>query len=282
MISNNKVSIVLPVHNGERFLARSIESCIAQTYADWELIVVDDASADRSAAIAEEFARKDPRISVIRHANNIKLPAALNSGFAKASGQYLTWTSDDNLYRPDALASMVEYLRANPDVGLVYCDCTLIDEQDQLIRERVVPEWDLAVELNPVGACFMYRREVMEVVGKYREDLFLCEDYDYWLRISARYPVRPLHQSLYLYRHHDRSLTATRQREIQQALHRTLRRNLPALKYLGAAKKAETYYVMAGRAWHRREWIEIVVCVWLSMMNSPGWFVGRLMGKMGR
>ena len=211
------VSIVLPVHNGARYLSTSIESCIEQTLASWELIIVDDASSDESPAIAARYAGLDPRIRVVTHATNVKLPAALNSGFARATGRYLTWTSDDNLYRPDALMEMVAFLDGRPDVGLVYCDCTIVDDEGREIRHRTVPDWDLALELNPVGACFLYRADVMNSVGTYSEDLFLCEDFDYWLRISAKYRVEPLHRDLYLYRHHEKSLTARRQAEIQVA-----------------------------------------------------------------
>ena len=100
MSENALVSIVLPVYNGARFLAEAIQSCLAQTYPHWELIVVDDCSTDDSPQIVAGFAADDARIRVIRHAHNRKLPGALNTGFDAARGEYLTWTSDDNLLPP--------------------------------------------------------------------------------------------------------------------------------------------------------------------------------------
>src|SRR5262245_61923913 len=93
------VSIVLPTYNGSRFLAESIQSCLDQTYPDFELIIVDDCSTDVTPAIIAEFSARDSRVHTVRHEKNKKLPGALNTGMALSRGRFLTWTSDDNLYR---------------------------------------------------------------------------------------------------------------------------------------------------------------------------------------
>ncbi|HEY7975548.1 MAG TPA: glycosyltransferase family 2 protein, partial [Ktedonobacterales bacterium] len=97
------ISITLPVYNGARFLPESLASIVAQTYTNWELICVDDTSTDATPTVLAEWAARDARIHVIRHEVNKRLPGALNTGFAAARGELLTWTSDDNRYRPDAL-----------------------------------------------------------------------------------------------------------------------------------------------------------------------------------
>jgi len=79
-----KVSIVLPVYNGAKYLRESVDSCLAQTFSNWELIIVNDCSTDESSAIAEEYAAKDERIRVIHNETNLKLPASLNAGFCQA------------------------------------------------------------------------------------------------------------------------------------------------------------------------------------------------------
>ena len=93
-----KISVVLPVYNGERYLRESLDSILAQTMGDFELIVVDDCSTDATSVILAEYAVRDSRIRIIRNAENQKLPRSLNIGFAEARGEYLTWTSDDNVY----------------------------------------------------------------------------------------------------------------------------------------------------------------------------------------
>ena len=123
-----KVSIVLPVYNGEVYLRQAIESVLAQTYENWELIIVDDCSTDGSPAIMDEYAGWDARIKVVHNKENQKLPESLNIGFRQAEGDYFAWTSDDNMYKPDAIETMVSVLDARPQYGLVYCDMDYIDD----------------------------------------------------------------------------------------------------------------------------------------------------------
>ena len=175
MNKNPKISIVLPCYNGAKMIGEAIESVIAQTYKDWELIIVNDCSTDNTLEVAECYAAKDKRIRVLSNEKNSKLPATLNHGFREARGEYWTWTSDDNLLLPTMLEEMSGYLDTHPEVGMVVSDQYVIDEQGELIREVHVPE-DLNISLlsnNGVGASFMYRREVARQVGEYREDLFL-------------------------------------------------------------------------------------------------------------
>ena len=121
------VSIVLPVHNGSRYLDEAVASVARQTLTDWELILVDDASTDESPALIEAWTAANARISAVHLAENRKLPAALNEGFRRTTGVYWTWTSDDNVYAPEALGRMAAVLESRPDVDVVYTDYTLID-----------------------------------------------------------------------------------------------------------------------------------------------------------
>lgn len=100
------ISIVLPVYNGEKYLRESIDSILAQTYKNWELLIVDDCSTDSSSEIAKEYVSKDRRIYYYHNENNLRLPRNLNKGFSLARGNYLTWTSDDNRFKPTALEKM--------------------------------------------------------------------------------------------------------------------------------------------------------------------------------
>jgi glycosyltransferase involved in cell wall biosynthesis len=226
------VSIVLPVHNGQRFLREALDGCLAQTYADWELIVVDDASTDDTTAIVADYARRDPRIRVHRNPANLRLPASLNAGFALARGRYLTWTSDDNIHRPAALERLVAALEADPSLDLVYAHATTIDDEGHPVgKEPVGPPGQLALR-NCVGACFLYRRAVHNALGGYDETRVLVEDYDFWLRASAQFRLALLDDDLYLYRRHGASLTATRLAAITAAHEACLLDHLPRLPWL--------------------------------------------------
>jgi glycosyltransferase involved in cell wall biosynthesis len=233
------VSIVLPTYNGARYLLASVESCISQTFKDWELILVDDASTDSTASMVNECVKRDGRIRCIHNEQNRKLPGALNIGFAAARGRYFTWTSDDNRYRPSAIKRMLDVLEIHEDVEIVYADVTIIDEDEEEIGFARVAEPEQLAFGDCVGACFLYKREVHGVVGGYREECFLAEDYDFWLRASARFGLMPLHEDLYLYRVHERSLAARRVREIRDVTVSVLGYNLPTLKWMSPALHAE-------------------------------------------
>ncbi len=243
--STPRVSIVLPTYNGASFLTESIQSCLDQTYTDWELIAVDDASSDDTPQILGRFAARDPRIHIIRHDQNKRLPGALNTGFRAARGDYLTWTSDDNLYRPHALQTLVEFLDAHPDTDVVYADYSLIDAQGQVIKQETVADPRALVYKSVVRACFLYRRAVHEALGGYAEDLFLAEDYDFWLRASAQFTLTPLHRDLYLYRAHGSSLTDQYRPQVMIAREQTIVRNLPHLRWADRSDRARAYLHLA-------------------------------------
>lgn len=98
-----KVSIILPVYNGERYLEQSIRSVLNQTYTDLELVIVNDCSTDYTETIIMKFVNEDKRVKYIRNDENMKLPGSLNVGFSHATGEYYTWTSDDNMYQEQAV-----------------------------------------------------------------------------------------------------------------------------------------------------------------------------------
>lgn len=220
------ISIVLPVYNGEKFLRKSIESCLCQTYRNWELLIVDDGSTDRSAEIAKEYEEKDARIHYYRNEQNLKLPRTLNRGFSLAKGEYLTWTSDDNYYYDGAFEKMVNALEKD-NSEFVFAACSIIDEKENEISTISAPAdyrhaiWDY----DFVGACFMYTRKVYETIGGYDPELFLCEDYDYWLRIFALFKVSYVDEILYAYRFHDKALSVTHKEGQYDALERVLLKN---------------------------------------------------------
>lgn len=243
MSSAPLISIVLPTYNGTRYLREAVESCRAQTFTDWELILVDDASTDDTPALMREFAARDSRIRVVQNPVNSKLPKSLNRGFASAQGDFLTWTSDDNWYRPEALAKMLAHLQANPGVDVVYANYTVIDEAGapkKVGPPGAGPMADLLVR-NVVGACFLYRRQVQEQLGGYAEDLFLVEDYDFWLRASTRFQFTFLNEDLYLYRWHARSLSLQQRDNVRLAREKSLARNLDLMRWLPRAARARAW-----------------------------------------
>ena len=271
------VSIVLPTYNGSQYLEQAIQSVLKQTYPNWELIIVDDGSTDDTPNIISRYTALDPRVCSIRHPVNLRLPAALNTGFAQAKGEYLTWTSDDNYYRPNALATMVDFLEAHPEVDIVYTDCSVIDEGGNVIAYRkATPITDL-VWKNCVGPSFLYRRRVQEKLGPYSDELFLAEDYDFWLRAAAAgFQFQPLHVDIYCYRVHGKSLSSIERPNVRKVADKARARSVWKIKWLDRSAKAKVYFNLAKRSRDRQELIAMCKYLVVAAFYDPSIVLSRL------
>lgn len=241
--SEKLVSIVLPIYNGEKYMSLSIDSIINQTYSNWELIIIDDCSTDSTPEIAKAYADKDARISYYRNEVNLKLPKGLNRGFSIAKGDYLTWTSDDNLYLPEAIERMLNTLQEE-NTDFVFATCDVINENGEVVEIIKAPKNYKKAILSGdfVGACFMYTRKVYETIGEYNPDNFLVEDYDYWLKIFVKFDVSNIQDVLYQYRWHDGALTSTEKKErINDVCERVLINNVREYGKLGFLQKYYFY-----------------------------------------
>ncbi len=219
------VSVVLPVYNGEKYLDLAIKSVLNQTYSNWELIIVNDGSADKSNDIAQRYAGRIQGIRYINIAQNIRLPGALNAGFREACGEYYTWLSHDNVMLPEFLEIMIGELKENKKAAMVYGNMRLIDASGKIMRgygwyelpplsgNVILPSSvrDLNdVANNTIGAAFMYRAKAARFLGGYDCERFGIEDYDYWMRMNEIFDIAHTKNAepLYLYRIHKDSLTA--------------------------------------------------------------------------
>lgn len=212
---NKLVSIILPVYNGEKYLKSSIESCLNQSYKNIELIIINDTSSDSSGEIAEEYAKKLHNVQVIHNTTNLKLPASLNIGLSKAKGEYLTWTSHDNLYDKTAIEELISNINGN---DIVYSNYRRIDEDGNIISEINLPDINYLFIGNCIGASFLFTKSIYKKVGGYNKDLFLIEDYDFWVKAKLKGAnFFHLTKSLYSYRIHQSSLTNSRKNDILNA-----------------------------------------------------------------
>jgi glycosyltransferase involved in cell wall biosynthesis len=277
-MSEPVVSIVLPTYNGSRYLAESIDSCLAQTLPDWELIVVDDCSTDATPAIIADYVARDARIRSVRHERNRRLPGGLNTGMSLALGRYLTWTSDDNRYLPEAIAQMVAELEREPNIGLVYAPMEYIDAHGRVLGPAYSggPPDHLAFG-SPVGGCFLYRREVYQTIGEYDADLFLVEDWDYWIRVAGKFRLKALSQELYQFRLHDESLSRQRQDKFCRASRKLLERHLPEMNWLSPSARARGYLLAARQAWRIGDRRDALRHIGRAFRFSPMYSLRRLL-----
>jgi glycosyltransferase involved in cell wall biosynthesis len=194
------VSIVTPSLNQSRYIAEAIESVRAQTYREIEHVVVDGGSTDGTLALLETCSDVRWVSEPDRGQSH-----ALNKGFALARGEILGWLNADDAYEPHAVMEAVNALEG---FGLAYADVTRVDEDGSNPRRiRSRPAWDLWTELNEGNGVYspavFFTREAFEAVGGIDESLHLTMDYDLWVRIGKRFPVRHVDAVWALQRLHD-------------------------------------------------------------------------------
>jgi O-antigen biosynthesis protein len=220
------VSIALPVYDQAHLVDEAIEGVLSQTHANWELIVIDDGSTDDLEHRVRRYL-DEPRMLFLRQPNQ-RLPAALNHALDYARGDLLTWTSADNIMLPTQLARLIEELAGHPDAGLVYSNYWAIDDRGgtlddprfrphnrdpdspgliRLPSEVTIENFHRSGD-NFIGGSFLYRRAIGEIVGRYADDAFGGEDYDFWLRMHLVTHFRHVAEPLYKYRVHRDSLTS--------------------------------------------------------------------------
>ena len=192
------VSVVIPTYNYARFVGRAIDSVLAQAYAPVECVVVDDGSRDETPQV---LARYGDRIRAIRQENS-GLSAARNTGIRAARGEYVAVLDSDDYFRPDKLAKQVALIESAPGLGAVGCDVQHVDADGKELHRRhfVDPPAALDEQLRAVatrrawvggsGSGGLFPRSVFDQVGLFDETLRAAEDWDMWMRIAARFPIR--------------------------------------------------------------------------------------------
>ena len=206
------ISVIMPVRNAGAYLAPAVDSVLAQTFADFELIIINDGSTDGSPEIIEEYARADSRVRAFGQAGQ-GLVSALNRGLAKAAGRYLARMDSDDICLPQRFQAQVEALEARSELGVVGSAVLTIDDRDEVTGQRVYPHGSALRERLLHGdllchPAIMGRTELFRQAGGYRAYYQHCEDYDLWLRLSALAELDNLTEPLLLYRVHGDSVTS--------------------------------------------------------------------------
>lgn len=217
-----KVSVIMPVRDGERWVSEAIRSVRDQTLAAFELVVIDDGSTDATPDILVAAAAADPRIVVLQQQRD-GLVAALNRGLAAARAPLIARLDADDVALPDRLARQVDHMAAHPGVVLLGGWATIIDEQGRPKGREMRPSpKNLRATLmkkSPfIHPTVMFRAEAAHRVGGYHAAFEAGEDYDFWLRLADVGEIAILPELLIRYREHGGSVTRTRQlRQIYSA-----------------------------------------------------------------
>ena len=210
-----KISVLMSAYNSEKYIAEAIESILNQTFKDFEFIIINDGSTDKTAEIIEKYAKKDVRIRFVNNTKNQGIIAALNPGFAMCRGEYIARMDSDDISTPERLATQVAYLDAHPEVDLCSCGMELFGAKQEIwVREANVEDVKItALFHSPIlHASSMWRRASFERVGlRFLQEMVPAEDYDMWTRaMAAGLRLVNIPQVMYKYRiHPSRATTQT-------------------------------------------------------------------------
>lgn len=229
------ISIVIPVYNRELYVGAAIESILNQTMRDFELLVWDDGSTDRSLDIARHYAELDERVCVVAAEHQGFVPA-LKAAFAATTGTYIGSVDSDDELAPTALEETAAILDTHPEVGLVYTDYQVIDENGQdrgLGRRCHIPYSKDRLLVDFMTFHFrLLRRCVYEQVGGVDESFERAEDYDLCLKLSEVTAVQHVQKPLYYYRRHAGNMT----NQLLEQIKWSYKASLQALKRRGLDK----------------------------------------------
>ncbi|MEX0958149.1 MAG: glycosyltransferase family 2 protein [Burkholderiales bacterium] len=207
-----KITVLLSVHNGAEYLEAAIKSVLAQTLRDYEFLIIDDGSTDRTPEIIDSFL--ESRVRCIRHENNWGLIASLNEGLAKAQGKYVARMDADDICDPRRLELQVRLLDDKPAVGVVGSAVRLMDNKGRRGAVYLFPEhhdvisWALAFLCPLAHPTVMMRREVVVASGGYDASALHAEDYDLWEKLSTVTRLANLPLPLLNLRKHETSVTS--------------------------------------------------------------------------
>ncbi|NJO93748.1 MAG: glycosyltransferase [Hydrococcus sp. RM1_1_31] len=210
------ISLVITVYNRERYLAQAIESVLAQTFTDFELLIWDDGSSDRSVEIARNYEQQDKRIKVTA-APHTGRGQALRNAIATTTGKYLGIVDSDDLLACEALEETAALLNNQPQVGMVYTDYLVIDEIGAvkgLGKRCQIPYSFDRLLLDFMTFHFrLMRRSLYDTVGGVDPEFKAAQDYDLCLRLSEVTEIVQIKKPLYLYRNHADNISHTSQFE---------------------------------------------------------------------
>ncbi len=209
----------MSVHNGEAYLKACIDSILGQTFDDFEFIIVDDASADATAVLLDEYTRADIRVRLVTNKENLGLTKSLNIAIRKAQGEYIARMDADDISFPERFEKQVDFLDKNPEYGVVGAWAKVIDEKGEIIDEFA---WETdsktlkrnLIKWNPIiHSLAMIRKSVLDDAGLYDENFRYAQDYELWFRISRLSKMANIPDFLMSYRVSGKSITSSKNHE---------------------------------------------------------------------
>lgn len=206
------VSIIIPSYNSSKFLSETIDSVIAQSYGNWELIIVDDGSTDDTSHLVKRYLN-DVRIKYL-YQENSGVSAARNYGYQNSKGDFVAFLDSDDVWLPESIEKKYTYLHEHADCGIVFGKMQIIDQDSKLRKEildaregHILKELLLWKTMLPSPSSILVRRSVIEIVGLFEEKLSTAADQDFYFRCSAKYKIGKVNSVCGYYRVHTSNMS---------------------------------------------------------------------------
>lgn len=216
-MSGPRVTVLMSVHNGERFLREAIRSILSQTFRNFEFLIINDASTDGTPGILKEF--DDPRIRVIENEINIGLTKSLNKGIGDARGEYIARMDADDISLDYRLEKQISLLDKSPEIGVVGGAALAIDKEGRVIETFTMPQhdreiaWDLIFYSPLIHPTVVIRRDILRRYGGYDTSRSCAQDYELWCRLRNATRFYNFTEPLILLRKHPDNITSQRTAE---------------------------------------------------------------------
>ena len=204
-----KVSVIIPVYNGAKFIENAIDSVISQTNQNFEIIIIDDGSTDNTHKIVKGYGDK---IKYFAQENQGQA-CAINKGLEMSEGEYIAYLDSDDMYYPEKLEEQLNYFYNHPDVGLVYSDRHHVDSFAKiisLVQSRKLDHFLFLQENRLSRSSVMHKRKCLDEVGLFDACISGGDDWDMWIRIYEKYKFGYINRPLIKYRIHKNNISKTR------------------------------------------------------------------------
>lgn len=276
----NLVTVIMPVYNREKYLAEAIDSVLCQTYNNFELIIIDDGSTDRSLSIAENYQSvNNARIRIIKQANQGP-SVARNNAIKVAKGELIGFIDSDDKWTVDKLEMQVKLISNLPSASFVYSGYSLMNEQGEITRE-CLPDKSMEGQIykklwtknnNMSGGTVLVRTETITKIGLFDEDLEGGENFDLRVRLSKMGPVYFVNKSLYYYRKHSSNLTTDilrGQKAWLKLINKHLSRSVKGERFLYNYVISKYYHNIGMYKFSNMEMLDAAQCFCKSIAKYP-------------
>jgi len=266
-----KVSVLMPVYNAGRFMKTAIDSILSQTFDDFEFLIIDDGSTDDSINIIR--ANSDDRIVLVKNKKNLGVSCTLNIGLGAAKGEYIIRMDADDISRSCRIKRQVEFMDANPTIGISGTWVRLFGDQPFVVTRKPVGPSVVGCFLvfyNPLAhpSVILRSKALVENSLKYDPAYSRTEDYDLWSRSNGFFPIDNIPQPLVLMRHHPDSITNQANVRMTEQTEKILGRQLLKLG-IKPTRNQLLFHHVVGRGYRLKRWDELERAhAWLTYLSD--------------